>query len=838
MTTRRAASHVGPRRAIWGLVNDGYALVAKTANLSHDDAFELCRVPDIGDPSGYLDQSVAYLRAPKWGHVFARYFTNAERDSAGRASLVYDVVALSDDDFAAIGNDAFRALPPLATDQRPERFGELAIPTLESRDPTTEAARVTTLLKGEDDETLAALLGALLAGDHVLCVAPGLRAETIECLTLLLPPVLRPSVTFQLPTVDFPKHTPRLAVAERGHALLVEREWSVVLPRDADDPRLAEARATAARLVALGRSTDRLLRAWATSAGAETPGVGAAVLGAADLHAAVAGVLRMDLLREGLRTGDVRKTVLVAARAETADERLWLADAIFEQATPGAVAQALVDVVRGDQRGAWSAVHAVSSGVAARREQQRERFEAFFTALTDGLRDVPRPPAEPQLRDPAREQANEVDVLLACAAASLGDLSRFLDVADPALPWETAWRDGTARWVKGRSGVARLFDALAARGATYGDTMDALQAIVAMTGTTHGRTRDRASSIALALVRRVLRERATLEPPDRLGAVVETLLKIWAVSPQASRAADDPVADVSRAVRRFLGATESRSTNDPRRVAAELSAVVADAEDGGTDSELLGWAIAALERAHAGTLGEGTIRAVAALLEERRRVGAGDAAPTVGRVLLHFAAADASYIFRPAWLDVVRQADDTSRRELVARALSWVTRGYATGRFTIGAFADACVVAGAEGVAIDQATCDLLVPHLVAAGERRTAMEIALLAGTVAAVATPAAAETLTTALLSAADESVADGVRMRRLALALHEIERVRDEDRHAQARATLRRVLARHSLAPDEEKALRVFLGVDDGTMIGKWLSRLPSLTPAGVLATGERR
>ena len=67
---------VGPRRAIWGLVNDGYALVAKTANLTHDEAFELCRVPDIGDPSAYLDHGVAYLHAPKWGHVFARYFTN------------------------------------------------------------------------------------------------------------------------------------------------------------------------------------------------------------------------------------------------------------------------------------------------------------------------------------------------------------------------------------------------------------------------------------------------------------------------------------------------------------------------------------------------------------------------------------------------------------------------------------------------------------------------------------------------------------------------------------------------------------------------------------------
>ena len=39
----------GPKRAIWGLVNDGYALVAKSANLSYDEAFELCRVPDIGD---------------------------------------------------------------------------------------------------------------------------------------------------------------------------------------------------------------------------------------------------------------------------------------------------------------------------------------------------------------------------------------------------------------------------------------------------------------------------------------------------------------------------------------------------------------------------------------------------------------------------------------------------------------------------------------------------------------------------------------------------------------------------------------------------------------------
>ena len=827
-------TRVGPRRAIWGLVNDGYALVAKTANLSHDDAFELCRVPDIGDPSGYLDQGIAYLRAPKWGHVFARYFTNAERDSAGRASLVYDVVALSDEDFAAIGCNPVSALPPISRDRRPERFGELAIPILAARDEAAEAARVASLLEHEDNASIAALLGALLAGDHVLCIAPGMTAQVMECLTLLLPPALRPSVTFQTPTVDFPKHTPRLAIAERGHASLVERDWNVVLPRDAEDPRLADPRATATRLVALGRSPDRLQRAWVSSSGGG--GISASVhFSAVELHAAVAGMLRMDVLREGLRAGDLRKTVLVAARAETPDERRWLADAIFEQAAPEAVARALVDVVRGEQRGAWTAVHAVSTGVAARREQQSPRFQAFFASLIDGLRDIPRP-----LADAA---ASDVDVLLACAAASLDDLTRFLDIADPTLPWENAWRDGTARWVRGRSGVARLFDALAAKGATYNETIDALQAIASVTASSTGRAHERASAIALALVRRVLRERATLEPPDRLGAVVEALLEIWrtsssARSRDAAGAAGAAGDDVERAAKRFMGLAESRAPVDPRRVAAELAAAVADSDAGGPDAELLGWMIAALDRAHAGTLGEPTIRSVAALLDERRRIASPDAAATVGRVLLHFAATDAAFVFRPAWLDVARQIDADARRELIARAVSWVARGYANGRFTIGAFADACVVAGAEGATIDQATSELLVAHFVAAGQRASATEIAVLGATVSSVTTPAAAEKLMTALLSGADEAIADVVRMRRLALALHEIERVRDEDRYADARATLRRVLSRGSLQDEEEKALRVFLGVEDGTVLGKWLSRLPSLTPGGVLVTGDKR
>ena len=814
--TTRAGS--GPRRAIWGLVNDGYALVAKTPNLSHDDAFELCRVPDIGDPSAYLDGGVAYLRAPKWGNVFARYFTNAERDSASRASLVYDVVALSDADFAALGNDPFAALPPLAADRRPERFGELAIPAPASRGEAGSAARLAELLRTEDESTITMLLGGILAGDRVLVVSTSVRAETIECLTLLLPPWLRAALTFQAPTVDFPKHTPRLTVAERAQALLLEREWSAVLPRDAGDPRLADAMATAARVVALGRTGDRLQRAWA---------LGTTLAPASqDLGVAVAAILRMDLLHEGFRSGDLRRAVLVTARAESDDERLRLADALLAQAAPERVAGALADVARGEQRGAWLAVQAVSIAVAARRDEHPDRFAKFFTALIDGLRTVPRPADDPAART--------VHVTLACAAAALDDLGRFLDVAEPALPWDAAWTSGTARWVKGRTPVARLFDALAAQSATHADTIDAVNAIAATTGSE--RSRERASAIALALVRRTLRERATLEPPDKLGSLADGLVRIW--STNAAGGATTTGDDVERALRTWLGAGEPLTGSDPRRVAAELSRTIGDATAGG-ETELLGWMVAALDRAHAGVIGEGAVRVVAALLEEQRRFSPnGPLATTIGHALLHFASTDAAFVFRPVWAEVVRQVDDASRRELLTRALAWVARGYANGRFTIGALVDACVASGAEGGTIDDATVSLLVPHLVAAaGTRATATELSLLAATVASLATPAAAEKLTDALLGSVSDDVADVVRMRRLALALQEIERVRDEDRYADARSALRRTLDRRVLSADEERALRVFLGVDDGTILGRILGRLPSLTPAGV-AAGDRR
>ena len=815
----------GPRRAIWGLVNDGYALVAKTANLSYDEAFELCRVPDIGDPSAYLDCGLAFLRTPKWGNVFARYFTNADRDSAGRASLVYDVVALTDDEFAAIGHDAFAAMPPLARDHRPERLGELPMPMPAPRDEAASAARLAELLKTEDQATITTLLAALLAGDRVLSFLPGVREETVECLTLLLPPWLRPALTFQVPTVDVPKHTPRLTVAERPHALLVEREWTAMLPRDAADPRFVEPAATAARLVALGKTGDRLHRAWAVGATlspevAQTP---------IDLGAEIAGILRMDLLHEGLRSGDLRRAVLVAARATSDDERARLADALFAHAAADRVAAALADVARGEQRGAWAAVQAIAVAVGLSRDQQRDRFAKFFSNLLDGLHAVPRPAED--------DGARAAQVTLACAAAALDDLERFLDVAEPTLPWEAAWHNGTARWVKGRSQVARLFDALAAKGTSFADAADGVNAIAAVATSATGRARERASAIGLVLVRRTLRERALLEPPDKLGPLVDGVMRIWSAgSSDASALLAD---DAERALRRLFGVGEPLSSGgDPRRLAAELSRTIGDAPGG--EVELVGWIVAALDRAHAGAIGEGAVRVATVLLEEAHRLAPrSELATHVGRVLLHFAATDAAFVFRPAWLDLVRRVDDIVRRELLARALAWVARGYASGRFTIGALVDACVASGAEGGTIDAATVALLESHLVSAVRARgSATELALLSGVVSGIATPNAAERLMDALLGVVDESVSDGVRMRRLAQAVHEVERVRDEERFADARAALKRATARRALSPDEERALRTFLGVDNGTVIGRLLGKLPSLATGGAVAASEGR
>ena len=357
----------------------------------------------------------------------------------------------------------------------------------------------------------------------MLSVAPGVRVETIECLTLLLPPSLRPQLTFQIPTVDFPKHTPRLTVAERAHALLVERDWTAVLPRDADDPRLAgrdghgraargvrhDRRSTAARL-GRGRGLLRACRRRRRTSISAPP---------------IAGILRMDLLHEGLRSGDLRRAVLVAARADSDDERVRLADALFDASLRRIASRRRSPMSRAASNAVPGlAVQAISSAVGQRRDRQPERFAKFFTTLH---RRACAPFRAPSDDATARSVARHARVCGRFARRSRAIPRRRRSRRCRGKPRGATAR---ARWVKGRSPVARLFDALAAKGATYADAIDGVHAIAGVTATATGRARDRASAIGLTLVRRTLRERATLEPPDRLGALVDGLMRIWSSS--------------------------------------------------------------------------------------------------------------------------------------------------------------------------------------------------------------------------------------------------------------------------------------------------------------------
>jgi hypothetical protein len=247
--------------------------------------------------------------------------------------------------------------------------------------------------------------------------------------------------------------------------------------------------------------------------------------------------------------------------------------------------------------------------------------------------------------------------------------------------------------------------------------------------------------------------------------------------------------------------------------------------------------LGAVHAVRAGILGEGVLRVVAAMLEQRRApaIGSDDPAGRVGRHLRQLAASDPSVVLRPTWLELLRTLDAATRRDLLARALAWVLREHVAGRFTIGAVADAALALANEGVRLEEGDVGVLTPHLARLGDARGAAGLRLLTGILESVASPRAAARLEEELLRSAPERAGDLVRLTRLAAALDVVERVRDDEAVAAWRAMLRRAATSGgaSLPPESERALREFLGVRDGAALGRLLDRLPSLTSGN----GER-
>jgi hypothetical protein len=796
------------RRAIWGLVNDGYGLVARTDSLTHDEAYELCRTPDMGDPTGFVESSLAFLHVPRWGFVCARYFTNAEPDSSGRLSLVYDVVAIAPAALQALRNDPFAVFPPLTADRRPERFGALDAPAPATRD---ERARLGELLATVDRAALAPLLAGTFAGERALWVGSGISASLVECAVLLLPPSLRTALTFQTLTVDPPKHAPRLTVADRMHAALAEREWTATLPRDAGDARLAEGMSLAERVVALGEDPERLAAAHAAY---EAFAAASSRRQSVALGTEVGRLLRFDALVAGIRAGDLRRAVLAAARAADPAEGAAHAAALLARATPEALAESLGDVVRGGQRGSWTAARALGSVVVAEREREPDRFARFFRSLIAQLRDE-QPPAD----EPA---AGATRAMLAGAAAALDDLESVVALADGPvdLPWSEATKAlGDAR-AAGRSIAARLVLALARLAHTPEpaavEVLDALAQGSASLRSAPARALG--ASLALGVVRRALRTGTWSEAPDRPAVLVDALTRVWAQLP--------PTSDDGETLRRLV---ERPGTGDARRLASDLTRTVYPTGAGSTpgDMELLGWSLAVAERVRLGVLADAALAAIGAVLGEGRTavVSGAELAARLGRGLVRLAGNDVSFVFRPGWQPLIAALDRDARRDLFGRALAWVVREYAAGRFTVGAIADACATLGAAGMHLDEGAVSLVAPHLARVGETRSAVELGIIASALAEVATPDALARLTDQLLARAPERTADLVRLRRLAVGLDEVERVRDEEAVGAWRLRLRRALqAKLALSPDAEQRLREFLGVREGSLTDRLVAKLP--------------
>src|SRR3954463_14195316 len=316
-------------RAVWGLVADRYDVAARTPTLSAEDARRLCRVPDMGDPAAPLDDAAAYFVTAEWGPVCARYYTNAQRDSSGRLTIVYDVVRPTREMMVEACFNPFRVIPGASASRTIEVRGELAAPGVSN--DAEDVDRLAALMAPLDERAFVDVLAAVLAGGPALWLTSS-ALTTMEAIVLLLPADLRERFTFQSRTLNRPSNLPVLTAAEQQVGSLRDAAWSVVLPRDrASLP--AAAVVASASLVELARDTERLKRAHRNAARfVEQGDSGVSML------SAVERMLRLDRFLENRDRSDAAAAVVAVAEAPTALERTALGEELLSAFEPSDLA--------------------------------------------------------------------------------------------------------------------------------------------------------------------------------------------------------------------------------------------------------------------------------------------------------------------------------------------------------------------------------------------------------------------------------------------------------------------------------------------------------------------
>ena len=779
--TVTTASATRAERAIWGLVDDRYDVAARTPSLTPEGARRLCRVADMGDPGAPLDDAVAYLIAPEWGPVCARYYTNAQRDSSGRLTIVYDVVRPSHDMMAAARFNAFRIFPAPSTNRTIASRGELVAPVV--ADDVDDSVRLRTLMASIDERALIDVLGAVLSGGSALWLY-ATPLSVIEAIVLLLPPALRERFTFQSYTLGRPTHLPTLTVAEQQTGSLRDASWSVVLPRD----RMAlpaSALAASASLVELAGDAERFARAHRT----------VAKVGDLDrsetLLAAVERMLRLERFFADRDRSDIAAALTAIADAPTEQERSALGAEVASAFDPSELAAAAAGLIERTPAAGWSAIGALVPIL-----QTRSPADPSAPAT---LNEIVARVAGTWLPDDNASTTGRA--LLARFAAT----TRQPDAAVLLLP------RGAADVALGKSDAAatpltRFVELSLAPRPTIGAVRDMTRLAVSIAGELSSRrAAQRLSVLQFAAVRRAIAASGLSCHASELESLRRDLLAFW------ERCA--PAGELDTGAKRLLAAPGDRTTGDARAVAVSLGR---DGERAGV-AETMGWIRLLLQA----TDGVGAAATFASALAT-----AGDLAPHIGALVRASLPPERSALLQKSWMTLLDLADARTRRDLLVEALGDAI-AHASAGGPIGLVCDACVALGERGIRLDGETARPIVAAIVRMRGREVPADAALRLRIVCAAVEQVADDDVANAIADSvwADAAGVDvvGGRLFLASAALRTVERMRPAAAFtALADAASADLSWRSALPPEHARRITRFLRLGGASSLAALIRR----------------
>ena len=447
--------------------------------------------------------------------------------------------------------------------------------------------------------------------------------------------------------------------------------------------------------------------------------------------------------------------------------------------------------------------------------------------------------------------------VLAAAAAWRDDVVGVIGWADADADW--VWLDarlGTSAATPAGPRTRTLLAALADGPASAAHVAHALADIA---GALPLPARRRAASLGLATVRRAFGAPSasigTLESAARTTAALRVL---WRVAPPAGDARAfaallgvpvdaDGVGSASPAMAPALDAARVDPANRRDAVARVVATLRTSARsDDACAREVDAW-VAALVADALSAAGPGdavqALDAAAGLVAQAvaERVTDADAPARLGALLRAAlpdgAPGDAAHAV--GWQALIARADPSSAQQLALRMLIAAARPGPDGGIRPGAFAEACAAAVRTGVTLDDAALQQLGDALGDAFVAAPATAMPTLELTLAALGTlvdGARAAALAQRVGARAAPPLRDALRLRRLAAAVGEIERARDERTYAELCALLRDGAA-DALRPADAMLLRVYLGVSTGPLLARARSAWQSLRDAAGGRTGTR-